>query len=65
MNDKTFHYQYKGKIILEGYGCERVARSEESPGGMIDKTRAGADGLWVVVPFEQLAFGLSCRLSNL
>lgn len=54
MNDKTFHYQYKGKIILEGYGCERVERSAESPGGMIDKTRTGADGLWVVVPFERL-----------
>ncbi len=54
MNDKIFHYRYKGKIILEGYGCERVERSAESPGGMIDKTRIGADGLWVVVPFTDL-----------
>jgi hypothetical protein len=54
MNDKIFSYRYKGKITIEGYGCERVERSAESPGGMIDKTRTGADGLWVVVPLADV-----------
>ena len=54
MNDKIFRYWYKGKIVIEGYGCERVERSADSPGGMIDKTRIGADGLWVVVPYADL-----------
>ena len=51
--DRFFHYRYKG-MVIRGYGCERVERSAESPGGMIDKTRTGADGLWVVVPFKRL-----------
>lgn len=44
-----FRYLHKGQI-LTGYGEVRPARSAEKPGGMIDKTRTGADGLWVVVP---------------
>lgn len=54
MNDKIFHYWYKGKIVIEGYGCERVERSEESPGAMIDKLRVGTDGFWVIVPYADV-----------
>lgn len=53
MNDRVFRYRYKG-MVIEGYGCERIARSEDNPGGMIDKKLTAAPGFWRVVPLDQV-----------